>query len=165
MINKIKRITCLYLINTFLSTTRFFILKRFLLNFSGIKTGKHTKVVGPIQIGTVAQLTIGEECWIGSGFTVYGNGSIIIGDKCDFAPDVAFITGSHEIGDVERRAGEGLSHEIVIGNSCWIGARVTILGDIKISNSSIVGACSLVNKGIPSNVIAVGVPAKIIKDI
>jgi acetyltransferase-like isoleucine patch superfamily enzyme len=163
IIQKLFRKFSLLIINSLLSTTRFFKLKRILLNLSGMKIGKETKVVGPLYIGTVAQLSIGDECWIGSGFKVYGNGEVIIGDKCDFAPDVAFVTGSHEIGDEERRAGQGVSYVIEVGNGCWIGARVTILGNIKVSNSSVIGTCSLLNKSIPSNVIAVGVPAKIIR--
>ena len=165
MVSKIKRKFFLFIINSFLSTTRYFILKRFLLNLAGIDTGKDSKVVGPIHIGTVATLTIGEGCWIGSGLNIYGNGIVVIGDRCDIAPDVAFVTGSHEIGSNERRAGEGVSYEIEIENSCWIGARVTIIGNVKIFKSSIIGACSLVNKNIAENVVAVGVPAKLIKNI
>ena len=165
MISKIKRKFFLFIINSFLSTTRYFILKRFLLNLAGIKIGKNTKVVGPIHIGTVAKLNIGEGCWIGSGLKIYGNGVVTVGNNCDFAPDVAFVTGSHEIGSKERRAGKGTSFEILIENGCWIGARVTIMGDIIILESSIIGTCSLVNKNIDSNVIAAGTPAKIIKNI
>lgn len=165
MISKIKRKFFLFIINSFLSTTRYFILKRLLLNLSGIKIGKDTKVVGPLYIGTVAKLTIGQECWVGSGFTIYGNGVVEIGNKCDLAPDIGFITGSHIIGSKERRAGEGVSYEILIEDGCWIGARTTIMGNTIISNSTIIGTSSLVNKSIAANVIAIGIPAKIIKDI
>lgn len=164
-VSKISRKVCLFIINNFFSTTRYFKLKRCLLNFSGIKVGKDTKVVGPLFIGTVATLTIGEGCWIGSGLNIYGNGNVVIGDRCDIAPDVSFVTGSHEIGGVERRAGKGVSYEIEIENGCWIGARTTIMGNTIISYSTIIGSASLVNKSIPPNVIALGIPAKTIKDI
>ena len=164
-VSKISRKVCLFIINNFFSTTRYFKLKRYLLNFSGIKVGKDTKVVAPLYLGTVATLTIGEGCWIGSGLNIYGNGNVVIGDRCDIAPDVSFVTGSHEMGGVERRAGKGVSYEIKIENGCWIGARVTILGDVTISNSSVIGTCSLVNKSIAASVIAAGVPAKIVKNI
>lgn len=165
LIKKIFRIVALFIINTFLSTTRFFSLKRFLLNISGIKIGKDTKVVGPIHIGSVAQVVIGKDCWIGSGFKVYGNGVVVIGNKCDLGPDVAFVTGSHEIGPEERRAGAGISFSLSVESGCWIGARVTIVGNTTVGRSSIIGAASLVNKDIASNVIAFGSPAKEFKNL
>ena len=165
ILHKIFRKLCLLFINSFLSTTRYFKLKRILMKFSGINIGKDTKVVGPIYIGSIAKLIVGENCWIGSGIKVYGNGVVIIGSNCDIAPDVAFITGSHEIGSIKRRAGKGLDYEIVIEDGCWIGARATIMGDVIISNSTIIGASSLVNKSIPPNVIAGGVPVKILKNL
>jgi maltose O-acetyltransferase len=162
---KLIKKSCVFLINTFLSTTKFFRLKRFMMNLSGFKIGKNTKIVGPFYIGTCAELIIGENCWIGGGLKVYGNGSVSISNNCDLAPDVAFVTGSHEIGPKERRAGDGISYKILIKEGCWIGARVTILGDITVCSSAIIGASSLVNKDIPSNVIVAGIPAKIIRDI
>lgn len=164
-INKVKKIIILFFINNFLSTTRFFEIKRNLLIYSGFEIGKGTKIVGPVNIGTCAKLSIGNNCWIGSGISIYGNGIVVIGDNCDLAPDIGFVTGSHLVGDVDRRAGEGLSYTIQIGDGCWIGVRTTIVGDICIHNSSIIGACSLVNKNVPASVIAVGVPARISKKI
>lgn len=165
LFEKIIKKFCLLIINRFFSTTRFFNMKRRLLIISGFDIGKGTKVVGPLHIGTCAKLTIGNNCWIGSNLSIYGNGSVLIGNNCDLAPDVGFVTGSHTIGFPDRRAGEGVSYKIEIGNGCWIGARVTILGDVVLSDSLVIGACSLVNKNIPSNVIAAGLPAKIIKNI
>lgn len=160
---KILRKLCLLIINTFFSTTNFFRVKNILLRISGISVGKNSKVVGPIKMGTVANLKIGSNCWIGSGLSIYGNGNVVIGDRCDLAPDISFVTGSHEIGDCNRRAGEGISFDIEVSDGCWIGARATIVGNIIINSSSIVGACSLVNKNIKQNTIVAGVPAKEIK--
>ena len=165
MIGKIKRKFILIIINRFLSTTRFFNIKNILLNLSGIKVGYNTRIVGPIKIGTVASLEIGKNCWIGSGLSIYGNGNVIIGDNCDLAPDIGFITGSHEIGTKNRRAGTGTSFKIFVDDGCWIGARVTIMGNILISKSSIIAASALVNKNVRANVIVGGVPARIIKSI
>jgi maltose O-acetyltransferase len=160
---KICRKFCLFIINNFFSTTNFFYLKNILLKISGISVGKNSKIVGPIRIGTVASLKIGNDCWIGSGLNIYGNGNVAIGDRCDLAPDISFVTGSHEIGDTNRRAGKGISYSIEVSDGCWIGARATIVGNIKINTSSIVGASSLVNKNVLENTIVGGVPAKVIK--
>ena len=66
-------------------------------------------------------------------------------------------------GGAERRAGEGTTRDIKIGSGCWIGARSTIYNDI--GNSCVIGACSFVNKPIEDNSLAVGVPAKKIREL
>ena len=52
--------------------------------------------------------------------------------------------------------------KIEIGDNCFIGANCTILPNVKIGNDCVVGACSLVNKSIPSGEVWAGVPAKFI---
>ena len=165
MFEKIIKKSCFILINNFLSINRFYEIKRKLLIFSGFSIGKGTKVVGPIHVGTCAKISIGENCWIGSDIKIHGIGVIVIGNNCDLAPEISLVTGSHNIGSPERRAGEGLSYKIEIEDGCWIGARTTIMGNTTIMKGTIIGASSLVIKDIPSNVIAAGIPAKIIKNI
>jgi len=165
MIKKVLRVLALFIINSFLSTTKYFAFKNFLLKIGGISVGKNSRIVGPIEMGTVADLTIGSNTWIGSGLKIYGNGKVRIGDNCDLAPDVAFVTGSHEIGDSDRRAGKGTSFIIEIHHGCWIGARVTIAGNIIINSGAVVGTSALVNKNVESNTVVGGVPAKKIKQL
>lgn len=165
LLYKIIRLLCLYIINNFLCTTNFFALKKALLKIAGIEVGLNSRIVGPLYIGTVANLKIGKNCWIGSGLKLYGNGNVVIGNNCDVAPDLMFLTGSHEIGDSKRRAGSGVEYNIFIKDGCWIGARVTITGNTTISSGSIIGTCSLVNKDIVANVVAAGYPVKILKTL
>lgn len=155
----------LFLTNKILCGTvpRNFEIKRKLLISIGYKIGKNTKIVGPIECN--ANLTIGNNCWIGKNLTVEGNGTLIIGDNCDIAPQVTFLTGGHKIGDSLRRAGSGESYTIHIGDGVWIGAHSTILNNTTIGNSSVVAACSCVVKDVGENVIVGGVPAKRIKEI
>jgi len=165
IIKKILKIICLILINNFLSTTRFFSLKRTLLTLSGLSIGKNTKVVGPISIGTCATLIIGDNCWIGKNLSVHGNGTVNIGNNCDLAPDVTFVTGSHEIGEEDRRAGLGIAFDIKVEDGCWIGVKSTIVGNTVIGKGVIIGACSLVNKNVVPNVVIAGVPARELKKL
>lgn len=151
----------LFIINHFFTGTKYFNTKRKLLKFAGIKCGEGTRVAGNLKI--TANVSFGKNCWIGVGFTAHGNGNVIIGDNCDIAPDVTFLTGGHEIGDENRRAGKGQIYKIVVQNGCWIGARSTILKNTIIGKSSVIGAGSLVNKNIEDNVVAAGVPARIIR--
>lgn len=136
------------------------------MNFGLMKVGTGTSVVGPIYIGTEAKLSIGSDVWLGRDFQVHGNGAVEIGDCVDIAPSVYCITGSHEISDdSKRRAGNGLSYHICIGNGCWIGARSSILGNTTISNGCVIGAGALVTKNTEQNGLYAGVPAKLLKQL
>ena len=143
--------------------TRFFDIKRTLLNQAGYQIGEGTKIVGPIfNTGT---LCIGRDCWIGRDLTIHGNGMVTIGDCCDIAPGVTFLTGGHQIGTQGRRAGVGETYSIHVGSGTWIGARATILGNITLGDGCVVASMACVNRNIPADTIVGGVPAKIIRSL
>lgn len=160
-----KRLIAFFLVNNVFQGTRpsFWEIKRILLDWAGIKIGSGTKIVGPIRI--FGDLKIGENTWVGTSLTVHGNGSVIIGSNCDIGPDVTFLTGSHELGNFARRAGEGRKFQIIVNDGSWIGSRSTMVGDIVIGKGSVVGACSLVNKSFINDVLIAGIPARIIKEL
>lgn len=165
LLKVIKHRVTLYLVNSVYRGTynRFFEKKRKLLNGIGHDIGEGTKIVGPIEC--TGKLIVGKNCWIGKNLKVNGNGTVIIGDNCDIAPEVTFQTGGHEIGGRERRAGEGKIFEQRVGNGTWIGGRVTILNNATIGDSCVIAACACASGDIPDNVLAGGVPAKIIRRI
>jgi maltose O-acetyltransferase len=152
-----------HLVNHLLAGTDRYALKRKLLMKTGVKIGRGTKIVGPFYCS--GDLTIGEDCWIGRDFTVHGNGSVVIGDRCDFGPEVALLTGGHEIGDRERRAGTGVSYKITIGNGVWVGARATIYNNINIGDSAVIAACACVREPVGNDTMVGGVPAKPIMEL
>ncbi len=162
-IRKIYFNITLFFINTFLNGTHFFNLKNFLLKSIGVKIGSGTKIVGPINFSTEVELIIGNNCWIGRNFRIDGNGSVKIGNKCDFAPEILIGTGTHVIGEKTRRAGIGINQTVIIGDSNWIGTRATIIEGAMISNGCIIAAGSLVNKNINENSLVGGVPARLIR--
>ena len=157
-----RRIAFLFVNKVFCGVKpRYYGIKRRLLCWAGIDIGKGTKIVGPIIV--YGDLTIGQNTWIGTGLTIHGNGTVIIGSNCDIAPDVTFLTGSHEFGDAARRAGEGVKFQLIVNDGTWIGARSTLVGNIEIGKSCVIGACACVNKSFMGNVLIAGVPAKEIK--
>ncbi len=113
------------------------------------------------------------------GFNIHFNGKAIINTNCvmlDSAPihlgenlyvgpGTCFAAASHPIIAEERNAGLGTSKPITIGKNVWIGANCTILGGITIGDKSIIGAGCVVTKDIPSGVIAVGNPCKVLREI
>lgn len=142
---------------------KYFEKKRALLNSIGHSIGVGSKIVGPVFC--TGKLVVGENTWIGRNLTVNGNGTVFIGNNCDIAPDVAFQTGGHEIGDAQRRAGKGFNKDISVGNGCWIGARSSVLGGVKIEDSAVVAACACVCKDVEQNTLVGGVPARLIRKL
>ena len=163
-IKRIRRSVFLLLFNLFFSGIgRFWAVKRFVLRLACVQCGNKTRVLGPLKIGPAVELSIGEDVWVGQDFSIYGSGTCIIGDRCDIGPNVSILSGSHEIGGPERRAGQGFHYHLTIGSGCWIGGKSVLYGNINIGNASIVAAGAVVNRNVGRNVIVGGVPAKIIK--
>lgn len=126
---------------------------------SKIRIGSILEVQGNLTIGT--QSIIGHYNWFQcTGDIILGN-NVIIGSHC------CFIASSHQTkNDTIPFSQQPLLKGIItVGNNVWIGSHVTVLKDVKIGNNVIIGANSLVNQDIPDNCIAVGSPAKIIKNI
>jgi len=149
------------LVNHVFAGVRCFPVKRKLLRQIGYQIGEDTKIVGPLFC--TGNLIIGDDCWIGRNLTVHGNGTVEIGNCCDLAPDVTFLTGGHQIGNSERRAGTGESYRIRVGDGVWVGARSTILGNTRIGNGSVVAACACVPKDVEPDTFVGGVPARVIR--
>lgn len=155
----------LFLVNKVLDGTNptFFPIKAKLLRSIGYIIGNNTAIVGPIIC--TGKLEVGDNCWVGTNLVIRGNGTVKIGNNVDIGPDVTFLTGTHKIGDVRRRAGEGCNSIITVGDGCWIGAKSVFLNTITIGRSTIVAACSCVNKSVLDNTLIGGVPAKVIKNL
>ena len=161
MLLGLKRRFAFHRVNKTFAGTKKWEQKRKVLNSIGHDLGKGTKVVAPIVLQGI--LHTGSDCYLNRGFSLYGLGEVFIGDNCDIAPDVTFLTGSHIIGDETRRAGDGTTKNITVGNGTWICARSTIVGGVKIGNGVVVAAGAVVTKDVPDNVLVGGVPAKIIR--
>lgn len=151
------------LINTIFAGTfpRFFKVKRFLLKLIGFNVGENSKIVAPLHCN--AEIIVGKDCWIGENLKIFGNGNVIIENNIDIAPDVKIITGSHEIGDSQRRAGKGKHLNVKISSGAWIGANVTIVGSCVIGKGSVVGAGTVIVEDVPANCLVVGNPARVVR--
>lgn len=158
----IKKRIVIYLVNHTLAGTRFFSEKRNLLRSIGYEIGENTKIVGPIY--NTGTLRIGANCWNGCNLTVHGNGIVTIGDNCDIAPDVTFLTGGHHMGNHKRRAGKGESYHITVGRGVWIGDRSTLLLNTSIGDGSMIAACACVSTDVPADTMVAGVPAEVVKE-
>jgi maltose O-acetyltransferase len=110
-------------------------------------------------------ISFGNNCDINFDCTFLDCAKISIGDYCFMGPGVHIYAVNHPLDGVERRKGVEYSKEVSIGNDCWVGGRVTICPGVKIGNNVTIGAGSLVTKDVPDNVLVVGSPARIVKQL
>lgn len=111
-------------------------------------------------------LMIGQNAFIGQGTIIVARESITIGDDVLIAEYVTIRDQDHRFGGPEPTARNGFdTAPIVIGNNVWIGAKATITKGVTIGDNSVIGANSVVTSDIPPNVVAAGVPARVIRSI
>lgn len=105
--------------------------------------------------------------WVYANFnlTLVDDGHIYVGNNVMFAPNVTIATATHPIQPKLREQGVQYNVDVHIGNNVWIGAGTTVLPGVTIGDNSVIGAGSLVTKDIPSGVVAVGNPCRVIREI
>lgn len=136
------------------------ILKR-LLPHRGIET----TILTPFYTDYGYNCIIGDNTFINHNAYLMDGAPISIGSFCFIGPNCGMYTATHPIIAEDRNKGLEKALPITIGNNVWIGADVTILPGVTIGEGSIIGAKSVVTKDIPSFVIAVGNPCRVIRPI
>ena len=113
----------------------------------------------------------GKNIFIGDNFTGNYNLTILdirevkIGDNVMIGPNVLITTVGHPLSPKGRRAHLAIAKPVEIGDDVWIGGNVTILPGVKIGRNVVIGAGAVVSHDIPDNSVAVGVPARVVKQI
>lgn len=113
----------------------------------------------------------GKNIFIGNNFTGNYNITILdmkevyIGDNVMIGPNTLITTVGHPLTPKGRRQHLAQASEIHIGDDVWIGGNVTILPGVTIGNNVVIGAGAVVTKDIPDNSLALGVPAKVVREI
>ena len=105
--------------------------------------------------------------WVYANFnlTLVDDTHIYVGDYTMFGPNVTVATAGHPILPELRRKGYQYNMPVRIGENCWLGAGVIVLPGITIGDNAVIGAGSIVTKDIPSNVVAVGNPCTVLREI
>jgi acetyltransferase-like isoleucine patch superfamily enzyme len=95
---------------------------------------------------------------------IYGYGGVAIGDGTRIATSTVIVASTHGMDDPDSKIADSWSGEgIVIGEDVWVGAGVRILDGVRIGNRSVIGAGAVVTKDISDASVAVGVPARVVK--
>ena len=105
--------------------------------------------------------------WVYANYnlTMVDDGHIYVGDKVMFGPNVIVATANHPIDPSLRAKGLQYNKDVYIGENSWIGAGVVIVPGVHIGKNTVIGAGSVVTKDIPDNVVAVGNPCRVLREV
>jgi acetyltransferase-like isoleucine patch superfamily enzyme len=129
------------------------------------KTGENINIEAPFHCDYGKNIEVGENFFANYNCTILDVGKVIIGDNVQFAPNVAIYTAGHPIHPESRNSGYEYGIGITIGNNVWLGGNVVVNPGVHIGNNVVIGAGSVVTKDIPDNVIAVGSPCRVVREI
>jgi len=139
----------------------------------GIKLGDNVRIREHVWMLTTAVLTepgegltVGDNVYVGPFSVLGAGGGLTIGNDVTIGAHVDILAEDHNFADPELPINQqGVERKgIVIEEDCWIGNRATILDGVRIGRSSVIGAAAVVTRDIPEFSVAVGSPARVIRD-
>jgi len=113
----------------------------------------------------------GKHCHFGNNvyanfnLTMVDDTHIYVGDCTMFGPNVVLATAGHPILPELREKAYQYNSSVHIGRNCWLGAGVLVMPGVTIGDNTVIGAGSVVTKDIPANVVAVGNPCRVLREI
>jgi maltose O-acetyltransferase len=110
-------------------------------------------------------IEVGDNFYSNHNLVILDCAKVTFGNYVFIGPNCSFYTASHPLDVKQRNQGLESAHPITVGDNVWFGGNVVVLPGVTIGNNSVIGAGSVVTKDIPDNVVAVGNPCRIIKNI
>ncbi len=127
--------------------------------------GKEVIITPPFWCDYGYHITVGDYFYSNHNLVITDGAYVHFGNHVFIAPNCCFTTAEHAIDPEMRKSGVEIAKPITVGNNVWIGANSTILAGVTIGDNTVIGAGSVVTKDIPANVVAAGVPCRIMRPI
>ncbi|MFF5296335.1 sugar O-acetyltransferase [Paractinoplanes globisporus] len=127
--------------------------------------GARTVLLSPFHAGFGSNVHIGDDFFGNVNLTFVDDVEIRIGDGVMIAPSVTLTTTGHPIHPGLREDFRRFSEPIVIEDKVWIGSNVVVLPGVRIGYGSVIGAGSVVSRDVPPMSVALGVPARVVRQI
>lgn len=108
---------------------------------------------------------LGSNVYANAGLKLVDDTHIYIGDCTMLGPNVVIATAGHPIDPELRSRGLQYNMPVRIGRNCWLGAGVIVMPGVTIGDDTVIGAGSVVTKDIPSGVVAVGNPCRVLRKV
>ena len=136
--------------------------------------GQNVYLQGPIEVDYGQFTHLGDNFYSNFNLTILDTCPVTIGNNVMCGPNVTFATPLHPLLPTQRNARKQSDGKIAdieygaaitVGDNCWLASNVTVCPGVKIGKNCVIGAGSVVTKDIPDNSLALGVPAKVIRQI
>lgn len=129
------------------------------------RLGKNVVIKPPFQCDYGYNLLLGDNVFMNYGCAILDCNIVEIGSNVLMAPNVQIYSAYHPTDYTLRLSDLEYADKVKIGDNCWIGGGSIILNGVTIGENTVIGAGSVVTKDIPANVVAVGNPCKVIKNL
>lgn len=129
------------------------------------EVGEDCYVEPPLHANWGCHTHFGKSVYANFNLTLVDDTDIYVGDYVMFGPNVTVATAGHPILPELRIKAMQYNMPVHIGNNVWIGAGAVILPGVTIGDNSVIGAGSIVTKDVPANVVAVGNPCRVLREI
>ena len=127
--------------------------------------GEGAFVKPPLYVDYGENIHLGARSFVNYNLIALDVVAITIGEDCQIGPNVQLLTPTHPIDPGQRRDKLEAAEPITIGDNVWLGGGVIVCPGVTIGDNSVIGAGSVVTRDIPPNVVAVGNPARVIREI
>lgn len=125
--------------------------------------GRDCTVLPPFMVDYGCNISLGDHVFINKGCVMLDGAPIVFGNHIFVGPNCSFNTPIHPFNIEQRNQSLERNEAIYIADNVWIGAQVCILPGVSIGAGSIIGAGSVVTRNIPSGVVAVGNPCRVLR--
>lgn len=139
-------------------------LRRALLTELFGSFGTDSQIRPPLQCDYGYRTSIGDRTFINWGFICLDVAEVRIGDDVQIGPNVQLLTATHPLEPGPRREKWEGSDPITIGDNVWLGGGVIVCPGVTIGADTVVGAGSVVTRDLPAGVLALGSPARVVRD-
>lgn len=119
----------------------------------------------PLYVNWGSRITLGDHVYANTGLTVIDDTFVTIGSHVMLGPRVTISAASHPVDPELRRQAYQYDLPVVLEENVWVGAGATILPGVTIGKNSVIGAGSVVDRDIPPDVVAAGVPCRVLREI
>jgi maltose O-acetyltransferase len=127
--------------------------------------GEGTEIRPPFYCDYGSQTHIGSRTFVNFGLVALDVARIVVGDDVQIGPRVQLLTPTHPLEPELRRAKWESAAPIEIGDNVWLGGGVIVGPGVTIGADTVVGAGAVVTRDLPSGVLALGVPARVIRSL
>jgi maltose O-acetyltransferase len=129
------------------------------------EVGADVLIKPPLFVDYGKHIKVGAGTFINYGLMALDVAAITIGRDVQIGPNVQLLTPTHPVDPAQRLAKLEAAKPIVIGDNVWLGGGAIVLAGVTIGANSVIGAGAVVTRDIPANVVAVGNPARVIREL